>query len=292
MCSFSRPHPPRSAKSPRAGGSSDAGCGSRESRLSPRRSGCGSPCGASCRRCRRRPCAVAETRSPSRQSCCDRPGGRAAVTAWATRRSARWVASSRTRSCTSCRRLPMMRMTLTPICGWRWIRSSSSASLQLASKRFGEGDRVGGIAAIGEQRDGPEHLAGPDEADDDLGAVAAGLGDAHAALDHGMGAHTVIALIEDAQILRQAPHDARKRRPPPGPEGGSPRKSSMVARACGASWRWRSSKQRNRRVEEGELFAPAQTGRSAAAVRSRQSRRGRAMGSRHAAAKRAFQLWR
>ena len=39
----------------------------------------------------------------------------------------------RTRSCTSCRRLPMMRMTLTPICGLRWIRSSSSASLQLAS---------------------------------------------------------------------------------------------------------------------------------------------------------------
>ena len=71
---------------------------------------------------------------------------------------------------------------------------------------FGEGDRVGGIAAIGEERDRPEHLAGADEADDDLGAVAAGLGDAHAALDDGMGAHAVIALVEDAKILGQAPH--------------------------------------------------------------------------------------
>ena len=87
-------------------------------------------------------------------------------------------------------------------------------------QRFGEGDRVGGIAAIGEERDRPEHLAGPDEADDDLGAVAAGLGDAHAALDHRVGAHAVVALAEDAKILRQAPHARASGGPRPGLRAG------------------------------------------------------------------------
>ena len=39
----------------------------------------------------------------------------------------------RSRSCTSWRRLPMTRMTLIAIWGWRPIRTNSSASLQLAS---------------------------------------------------------------------------------------------------------------------------------------------------------------
>ena len=48
-------------------------------------------------------------------------------------------------------------------------------------------DRVSGVSAIGEQCHGAEHLAGRDEAHDDLRAIASGLGDADAALDQGMG---------------------------------------------------------------------------------------------------------
>ncbi len=101
-------------------------------------------------------------------------------------------------------------------------------------ERFGQGDRVGGIAAVGEQRNGPEHLAGPDEADDDLGAVAAGLGDAHAALDHRMGAHAVVALAEMRRSFGRRRTRAQAATPARA-EGGSPRKSSIAARACGTN---------------------------------------------------------
>ena len=57
-------------------------------------------------------------------------------------------------------------------------------------------DRVSGVSAIGEQCHGAEHLAGRDEAHDDLRAIASGLGDADAALDQDMGTPR-IALVED-----------------------------------------------------------------------------------------------
>ena len=78
-------------------------------------------------------------------------------------------------------------------------------------QRFADGDGVSGITTVGEQRYRAEHLAGPDEADNHLGAIAAGLCDAHPAFDHGMGAHAVIALVEDQTILAKAPHAGRGR---------------------------------------------------------------------------------
>ena len=130
-------------------------------------------------------------------------------------------------------------------------------------ERFGEGDRVGGIAAIGEERDRPEHLAGPDEADDDLGAVAAGLGDAHATLDHRVGAHSVIALAEDAEILRQAPH---ARASGDLCQGGGRQSAEKLHRGKGLRDKLRVGDHECRlpaRTKEREEFAPAQTGRAA-----------------------------
>ena len=146
-------------------------------------------------------------------------------------------------------------------------------------ERFGEGDRVGGIAAIGEERDRPEHLAGPDEADDDLGAVAAGLGDAHATLDHRVGAHTVVALAEDAKILRQAPH-ARASGDPC--QGRGRESAEKLHRGKGLRDKLRVGDHERRLpvcIKEREVFAPAQTGRAAAAVRLRQIKTGSSDGS-------------
>ena len=87
--------------------------------------------------------------------------------------------------------------------------------LVLAPARFqgvGERDCVGRIASVREERDRPEHLAGANETDHDLGAVAARLGDTDAAFDDGVGANAVIALVEDAHILGQAAHARAGRR--------------------------------------------------------------------------------
>ena len=62
------------------------------------------------------------------------------------------------------------------------------------------------------ERDRPEHLRRADEADHDLGAVAARLGDTDAAFDDGVGANAVIALVEYAPILGQAAHTRAGRR--------------------------------------------------------------------------------
>src|SRR5665213_811495 len=58
--------------------------------------------------------------------------------------------------------------------------------LRLAPTRFerlGKRHRLGGVSAVGEQSNSPEHFTGTDEADHNLGAVAARLGNSNTALD-------------------------------------------------------------------------------------------------------------
>src|SRR5579863_9546812 len=135
-------------------------------------------------------------------------------------------------------------------------------------QRFGEGDRVGGVAAVGEQRNGPEHFAGPDKPDDDLSAVAAGLGDAHATLDDGVGAHAVIALTEDAKVLGQPPHArAGSNRL----QGGGWKVVKKLHR-CSGLWRklgiGHDEGTLPAHAKEGERFALAQTPKVTVAINS------------------------